>query len=31
MKLPASSMPSRLTELKPGSVKTTDYVPGRKS
>src|SRR5436190_14169756 len=28
---PASSMPSRLTELNPGSVNVTVYVPGRRS
>ena len=31
MKLPASSIPSRLTALNPGSVNVTEYVPGRKS
>ena len=31
MKLPVSSMPSRLTVLKPGSVKLTEYVPGLRS
>ena len=28
---PVSSMPSRLTVLKPGSVNVTVYVPGRRS
>jgi hypothetical protein len=28
--VPVSSMPSRLTELKPASVKVTEYVPGRR-
>jgi hypothetical protein len=31
MKLPASSMPSRLTVLNPGSENVTEYVPGRRS
>src|SRR4029077_15567471 len=31
VKLAGSSMPSRLTVLNPGSVKTMVYTPGRKS
>jgi hypothetical protein len=31
MKLPVSSIPSRLTVEKPGSVNVTVYVPGLKS
>ena len=31
VKLPVSSMPSRLNVLNPGSVNVTEYVPGRRS
>ena len=31
VKFVVSSMPARLTELNPGSVKVTVYVPGRRS
>ena len=31
VKDPVSSMPSRTTVVKPGSVNVTEYVPGRRS
>jgi hypothetical protein len=31
MKVPASSIPSRLIALNPGKVNVTEYTPGRRS